>query len=133
MKIMLKLYSLRLKLAIIFSVKDATPYFLKSFLVYKFICARCKPCYISKTCCHFITRIDEHIKKDKKSHVFQYLHNKEEFFWSFECFWIFLNCFSILDSATTKYQTKLKEGMYIDWEKPNLKKQKNHLSATLSI
>ena len=43
------------------------------------------------------------------------------------------NCFSILHSTTTKYQTKLKEGMYIDWEKPNLNKQKNHLSTTLSI
>ena len=68
---------------------------------------------------HFITRIDEHIKKDKKSHVFQNLHNKEECFLSFD-----LNCFSILDLATTKYQTKLKDGMYIDWEKPNLNKQK---------
>ena len=29
---------------------------------------------------------------------------------------------SILDSATTKYQTKLEEGAYIDWEKPNLNK-----------
>ena len=35
-----------------------------------------------------------------------------------------LNCFFILDSATTKYQTKLKEGINIDWEKPNLNKQK---------
>ena len=116
------------KISNYFSVKDATPYFLKSFLVYKFICARCKSCYIGETCRHFITRIDEHIKKDKKSHVFQHLHNKEECFSSFD-----LNCFSILDSATTKYQTKLKEGMYINWEKPNLNKQKNHLSTTLSI
>ena len=53
---------------------------------------------------------------------------KEESFSSF-----YLNCFSILDWATTKYQTKLKEGMYIDWEKPNLNKQKNHPSTILSI
>ena len=111
-----------------FSVKDATPYLFKYFLVYKFICARCKSCYIGETCCHFITRIDEHIKNDTKINIFQHLHNKEECFSSFD-----LNCFSILDSATTKYQTKLKEGMYIDWEKPNLNKQKNHLSTTLSI
>ena len=37
----------------------------------------------------------------------------------------------MLGSGTTKYQTKLKEGMYIDWKKPNLKKQKTHLSTTL--
>ena len=116
------------KISNYFSVKDATPYFLKSFLVYKFICARCKSCYIGETCRHFKTRIDEHIKKDKKSHFFQHLQSKEECFSSFD-----LNCFSILDSATTKYQTKLKEGMYIDWEKPNLNKQKNHFPTTLSI
>ena len=68
------------------------------------------------------------LKKDKKYHVFQTLHSKEECFSSFD-----FNCFSILDSTTTKYQTKLKESMYIDWEKPNLNKQKNHLPTTLSI
>ena len=108
--------------------KDTTPYFLKSFLVYKFVCARCKSCYIGETCRHIITRIDEHAKKDKKSHVFQHVHSKEECFSSFD-----LSCFSILDSATTKYHMKLKEGMCIDWEKPNLNKQKYHLSTTLSI
>ena len=101
-----------------FSVKDATPYFLKYFLVYKFICARCKS-YIGETCRHFTTRIDEHFKKDKKPHVFQYLQNKEECFSNFD-----LNCFSISDYATSKYQTKLKYSMYIDSEKPNLNKQK---------
>ena len=97
-----------------FSVKGATPYFLKSFLVYKVICGRCKSCYIGETCRHFLTRIDEHIKKDKNFHIFQNLHNKEECFSSFD-----LNCFSVLDSATTKYQTNLKKGyiyiyIYID-------------------
>ena len=44
-----------------------------------------------------------------------------------------LNCSSVLDSTTTKYQTNFKEGMYIDWEKPNLNKRTNHLSTTLLI
>ena len=62
-------------------IRDATPYFLESFLVYKFVCARCKFCYIGETCRHFMTRINEHLKKkDKKSHVFQHLHSKEECF-----------------------------------------------------
>ena len=34
------------KISNYFSVRDATPYFLMSFLVYKFICARCKSCCI---------------------------------------------------------------------------------------
>ena len=28
------------------------------------------------------------------------------------------DCFSILDTALTEYQLKIKEDMYIDWEKP---------------
>ena len=31
------------------------------------------------------------------------------------------NCQQIQDSAATKYQVKLKESMFIKWEKPNLK------------
>ena len=41
--------------------------------------------------------------------------------------------FSILDYTQTQFQIKIKEGMYIDWEKPNLNKQLNHIAPTLSI
>ena len=41
--------------------------------------------------------------------------------------------FSILDYAPAQFQIKIIEGMYIDWEKPNLNKQLNHLATTLSI
>ena len=111
-----------------FSTKDKTPYFLKSFLVYKFVCARCNSCYIGETCRHFKTRIDEHVKKDKKSNIYKHLNNNEECFSSFNS-----DCFSILDYAPTQFQVKIKEGMYIAWEKPNLNKQLNHLATTLSI
>ena len=47
-----------------FSYKDPIPDDLKSFLVYKFTCASCSSSYIGETCCHFKTRIEEHIKKD---------------------------------------------------------------------
>ena len=47
--------------------------------------------------------------------MLQHLHSKDECYLSFD-----LNYFSILDLVTPKYQTKLKEGMYIDWEKRNL-------------
>ena len=46
-----------------FSYKDPTPNDLKSFLVYKFTCASCSSSYIGKTCHHFKTRIEEHIKR----------------------------------------------------------------------
>ena len=100
----------------------------KSFLVYKFVCARCNSCYIGETCRHFKTRIDEHAEKDKKSNIYKHLNNNEECFSSFNS-----DCFSILDYAPTQFQVKIKECMYIDWEKPNLNKQLNHLATTLSI
>ena len=112
-----------------FSTKDKTPYFRKSFLVHKFVSARCNSSYIGETCRHFKTRIDEHVKKTKNLiYIYKLLHNNEECFPSFNS-----DCFSILDNPPTQFQIKIKEGMYIDWEKPNLKKQLNHLAPTLSI
>ena len=36
------------------------------------------------------------------------------------------DCFTVLDSATTKFQVKLKESMYIKWKKPDLYQQVKH-------
>ena len=58
-----------------FSYRDPIPNDLKSFLVYKFTCGSCSSSYIGKTCGHFKTRIEEHIKKDNKSHIFKHLHS----------------------------------------------------------
>ena len=52
-----------------FSHKDPIPNNLKSFLVYKFSCASCSSSYLGETCHLFKTRIEEHIKKDNKSHI----------------------------------------------------------------
>ena len=57
-----------------FSYKDPIPHDLKSFLVYQFTCAACSSSFIGKTCHRFKTRIEEHIKKDNKSHIFKHLH-----------------------------------------------------------
>ena len=66
-----------------FSTKDKKSYFWKSFLVYKFVCATCNSCYIGETCRHFKTRIDEHVKKDKKSNIYEHLDINGECFSSF--------------------------------------------------
>ena len=63
-----------------FSYKDPFPDDLKSFLVYKFTCASSNFSYIGKTCHHFKTRIEEHNKKDNKSHIFKHLHSTETYF-----------------------------------------------------
>ena len=55
------------KINIYFPTKDKTPYFLRSFLVYKFVCARYNSRYIGETCRHFKTRINEHVKKRQKT------------------------------------------------------------------
>ena len=101
---------------------------MKSFLVFKFICARCNSCYIGETCYYFKTRIDEQVKKDRKSIIYKHLHNNEECFSSFNS-----GCFSILDYAPTQFPVKIKEGAYIDWEKLNLNEKLNRLATTLSI
>ena len=56
-----------------FSYKDPLPFHLQSFIVYIFICAKCKVCYVDETTRHFITRINENLLKDVKSNIFKYL------------------------------------------------------------
>ena len=87
---------------------------MKSFLVYKFTCASCSSSYIGETCRHFKTRIEEHIKKDNKSHIFKHLY-------SAACFdsYNFL-CFKITDKVNSKFDLKIKETLHINWRAPNL-------------
>ena len=63
-------------------------------------------------------------KQEKKLNIAKQLHNKEK-------------CFSRFNSDiffdTNTISSKNKKGMYNDWEKPNLNKQINHLTATLSF
>ena len=101
---------------------------LKSFLVYEFTCASCSSSYIGETCRHFKTRIEEHIKKDNKSHIFKDLHSTTTCFDSYNSL-----CFKIIDKANSKFDLKIKEALHINWRKPNLNAQQNHLALTLSL
>ena len=73
-----------------FLYKDPIPNDLKSFLLCKFTCASFTSSYIGETCCHFKTRIEEHIKKDNKSHIFKHLHSTATCFDSKQKNWITL-------------------------------------------
>ena len=53
-----------------FAYRDPIPNDLKSFLVCKFTSASCSSSYIGETSRYFKTRIQEHITKDNKSHIF---------------------------------------------------------------
>ena len=111
-----------------FSYKDPIPNDLKYFLVYKFTSASCSSSYIGETCCHFKTRIEEHIKKNNKSHIFKHLHSTATYLESYNSL-----CFKIIDKAKSKFDLKSKEPLHINWKKPGFHAQKNHLAFTLSL
>ena len=110
-----------------FSYKDPIPNDLKSFLVYKFTCASCSSSYIGETCRHFKTRIEGHIKKDNKSHIFSNICTTPHHALTNSL------CFKIIDKAYSKFDLKIKEALHTNWRKPNLNAQQNHLALTLSL
>ena len=109
------------KLRQTFSYKDSYSSVFNSKAAYKFVCSSCNASYVGRTHRHLITRIDEHFDEDKNSHIYQHLLS------SFDC----LNacpgdCFTILDTARTKPQLRIKESLFISWLKPTLNKQKSY-------
>ena len=76
---------------------------LKSFLVCKFTCASFSSSYIGENFRHFKARIEEHIKKDIKSHMFKHLHFSETCFGSYNSLWL-----KIIDKANSKFDLKIK-------------------------
>ena len=109
-------------------MKDAVPKGLRTLVVYKFSCASCNACYVSETIRQFSTRVRERLLSDRSSNVTKHLQSSE--FCRASCT---SDCFEILDSAATKYQVKLKESMFIKWEKPDLNQQVKHINLTLSL
>ena len=68
------------------------------------------------------------LTSDKNSHIFQHINGSET------CRSLCSEeCFSILDTASTPFQLKIKEALHIGWEKPSLNKQVNHVNLTLSL
>ena len=106
------------KLASLFSAKDKFPYGLKSYVIYKFLCAGYNASYVGKTYRHISARTIEHLKTDKSFNIYRHLLKNPQ------CKSICDdNCFSILDLARTKYTLKLKKRMYLKLLKPSLNKQ----------
>ena len=42
-------------------------------------------------------------------------------------------CFKIIDKSNFKFDLKSKAALHINWRKPNLNAQQNHLALTLSL
>ena len=96
------------KVGDLFSVKESVPKYLRSFVVYRFTCPGCSTSYIGKTTCHLTTRIKEHLETDSKSYIIKHLSSNKN------CKELCdIECFEIIDSATSSYRLKLKEAMHI--------------------
>ena len=112
----------------LFSSKDCLPSSLRSFVVYKFVCAGCQSRYIGETKRHLRIRINEHLVTDKKPNIFKHLLENSA------CKNICdQTCFAVIDAASSSFRSKLKEALHITWLKPNSNKQKEHLSITISV
>ena len=104
------------------------PKSLQSYVVYQFTCAGCKACYIGETERHLNTRTDEHLGKDKKSHIYSHLQENPQCQEKVNS-----DCFEIIDHASSYFRLQIKEAMYINWKKPELNKQVKHVGITVSI
>ena len=113
-----------------FLYKDPIPNDFKSFLVCTFTCTSCSSSYISETYCHFKTRIEKHIEKNKKSYVFKHLCSTATCFEPYNSLSL-----KIIDIGNSKFYLKIKEALplHINWRKPKLNAQQNHLPLTLSL
>ena len=115
------------KIGSYFSTKSKSPSYLQSNVVYYFKCNSCAANYVGQTTRHCSVRIDEHLGKDKASHIYKHLNTND-------------NCkqvnndksFKIIDRASTKYTLGLKESLHIKWLKPTLNTQKYQINLTLT-
>ena len=77
---------------------------------------------------HFSTRVREHLVNDRASHIFKHLENSEH------CHALCsVDCFHILDHASTTFQLKIKEAFHIRREQPSLNQQLHHVNLKLSF
>ena len=126
--LVIKLVFAPYKIKNLFSAKDAISNLSRSPVVYKFSRAGCSACYVGQTNRHLATRVREHLTSDKNSHIFEHIHRSEK------CRGLCSeNCFSIVDTASTPFQLKIKETLHISWENPSLNKQVNHVNLSLSF
>ena len=109
-----------IKTKIYFSNKKPIHDDLKSFIVYKFTCASFSFSYFGKTYCHFKTRIEQYIKKERKSHIFKHLHSTKTCLNSYKSLPV-----KIIDKANSKFALEFKKALHINWRKPNLNTHKN--------
>ena len=110
------------------SVKDPILSGLRSCVAYKFLCAGCTTCYVGETTRHFSTHVREHLETDMASHIFKHLEGSTAC--RSACF---LDSFTIIDQASSRFTLKIKEALHILLEKPTLNAQVNHVNLKLFV
>ena len=116
------------KVASYFSTKSKSPSYLQSRVVYYFVCKSCKSNYVGMTTRHCSVRIDEHLGKDKLSHIYKHLKSNDNCMKSNNN-----SSFKIIDKANNKYSLSLKEALHIKWLKPTINLQKQQVNLTLTM
>ena len=116
------------KVASYFSTKSKSPSYLQSRVVYHFVCKCCKSNYVGMTTRHCSVRFDEHLGKDKMSHIYKHLKSNKNCMQSNNN-----SSFKIIDKANNKYSLCLKEALHIKWLKPTINLQKQQVNLTLTI
>ena len=66
-------------------------------------------CYVGETKGHLNTRIEEHLGKDKKSHIYLHFHKNPKCQEKVNS-----NCFKIIDRASSCFRLQIKEAMHIN-------------------
>ena len=96
------------KLRNMFIVTDSVRLGLRSGVVYKFSCGGCNASYIGETTHHICTHVHEHLLLQKSSNVYRHLQSSRACHYYCTCT---TACFTILDSAASKFQIKIKRGI----------------------
>ena len=91
------------KLSTMLSPKDFIPDCLKSRVVYQFTCASYGARDIGETNRHFNTHVNDHLFRDKNSHILKHLSASKGCRGKCD-----ISCFKILDHASTYSQLKIK-------------------------
>ena len=113
----IKLVFSSFKIGDLFGVKNPIPGGLSSRVVHKFTSAGCNACYVGETSRHFSTRVvHEHLAVDRASDIFKHLRILNVVAHCVHA----IDCFLILDHATTSFQLKIKEAIHIKKELPSL-------------
>ena len=60
--------------------------------------------------------------------IYKHLHSTATYFDSYNSL-----SFKIIEKANSNFDLKIKEDLHINWRKPNLNAQQNHLSLTLLL